>query len=57
MSIKSILASVALGMVGMFLPVTAAMTNHVIVAFISVPLVVLYLAIGAEIIVDWDKEQ
>jgi len=52
-TIKEVFAACLLACVAIFVPVSAAITGHVVIAILSVPFVVLYIAIGAELLTDY----
>ncbi len=55
-TIKEVFATCLLACVAMFVPVTAAHTGHNFVAFASIPMVVLYGAIGAELLTEYSTK-
>jgi hypothetical protein len=52
-TIKEVFATCLLACVAMFVPLSAAITGHAVIAILSVPFVVLYIVIGAELLTEY----
>jgi hypothetical protein len=55
-TIKEVFAICLIACVAMFVPLTAAHTGHNFVAFGSVPFVILYISIGAELLTEYSSK-